>query len=212
MRRWIAVLVLALSLGVVAMVGPGVADRLFHPGRYATSGRALLPPEAYVAAARSVAPRGNRVARLALPAGDEPVIVSTAAVEVYLDPPTARVLDVRAGAGDGTQAIVGAQPLAGVIARARPYGGAAPLRGVEWPSQRHPDWTVTFGDAGAAVKVADDSGTGAAAAVRQSGVVVPSAAPLSVGVRAATLLGAIFVAAAALWWIIRRSREVKSRR
>lgn len=212
MTRWIAVLLLALSLAVVAVVGPGVVDRMFHPGRYATSGRALLPLEAYAAAARSVAPRGDWVARLTLPAGDGPVIVATSSVAVYLDPPTARVLDVRTGEGDGTRAIVGAQPIAGVIARAEPYGGGEPLRRIDWPSRRSPDWTVTFGDAGAAVKVADDSGTAGAAPVREREVVVPSAAPLSVGVRVAMLLGAVVMAIAALWWLVRGARRVKSPR
>lgn len=208
----IAVVLLAVSVAAMVLVGPGVIDRVAHPGRYATSGQARLAPQAYVAAARLVMPRGDRVRELLFPGGRQPVIVSTASVAVYLDPPTARVLDVRTAPQVGMRPITGAQPVAGVIARARPYGGGEPLRRVDWPTRRSPDWTVTFGDADA-VKVADDSGTARAAPVRQGATLtsrLPDAAALSPAARATILCGAVVVAIGALLWIAGAGRVRRS--
>jgi uncharacterized iron-regulated membrane protein len=88
-------------------------DRLLNPARYAVSGTATLPPQAYVDAARRILPTDDHIASLTFPEGKGPVVVSAsvagarrqagppARVSVWLDPPTARVLaqaDSRTGA------------------------------------------------------------------------------------------------------------------
>ncbi|WP_174280565.1 PepSY domain-containing protein, partial [Sphingomonas bacterium] len=75
LRRWwfrvhqwlgvgLAVLVIPLSLSGAALVWHDALDRLLHPGRYATSGTALLGADAYVAAARARLAPGERIATL----------------------------------------------------------------------------------------------------------------------------------------------------
>lgn len=112
-RRWwfrvhqwlgvaLALLVIPLSLSGAALVWHDGLDRLLHPARHATSGTALLGADAYVAAVR-LAP-GERIATLTF--GHGPVQLAAAPAHdprrtgpptrrvAYLDPPTARVLDV----------------------------------------------------------------------------------------------------------------------
>ncbi|MGI4732596.1 MAG: PepSY-associated TM helix domain-containing protein [Janthinobacterium lividum] len=111
-HKWLglvlAVLVIPLSLSGAALVWHEPLDRALNPARYAVSGRTLLPLGRYVAAARAVLKPGDRVAMLTMPDGGGPVIVAGAPARaprrpgppmrtnVYLDPPTARVLEVAA--------------------------------------------------------------------------------------------------------------------
>lgn len=115
-HKWIglilAVVIIPLCLTGSALVWHDTLDRLLNAERYATSGSATLAPDAYaVSAAKAL--QGQRIATLRMPeeAGD-PVIVSAAPqsngglqgpaarTNVYLDPPTARVLEV-AGSRSG---------------------------------------------------------------------------------------------------------------
>lgn len=160
-------LLLAGGLVAMAWAGRALIDQLVHAPRYAISGRATIEPAAYVAATRRALPPAARIARLVMPRAGGPVIVSASSATVYLDPPTARVLDVVSGdpSEDGAAPASAAQSVSSVIARARPFGAGA-LDSVEWPTRRSPDWTIAF-DKGASVKVADDSGTARAALARQ---------------------------------------------
>ncbi len=113
-HKWIglvlAILIIPLSLSGAALVWDEALDRVANPARYAISGDALLTPDAYVAAARTVLKPGERIAQLTLPAERGPVIVMAASAGaaparpgppprtmVYLDPPTTRVLQVATG-------------------------------------------------------------------------------------------------------------------
>ena len=116
-HKWIglilAVLIIPLSLSGALLVWDQPFDRLLNPARYAVSGSELLPPQAYVDAARRVLPAKDRIAGLRYPDGVGPVVVQASVAErqrrpgppprlsVWLDPPTARVLavaDSRSGA------------------------------------------------------------------------------------------------------------------
>ncbi len=108
-HKWIglilAILIIPLSLSGAALVWHDAIDRALNPARYAVSGDTLLAPDAYVGAARAVLAPGDRIATLILPDGPGPVMVAATAAGakprpgpplrtmVYLDPPTARVLD-----------------------------------------------------------------------------------------------------------------------
>lgn len=108
-HKWIgiglAVLIVPLSLSGAALVWHGALDQALNPGRYAISGAGLLPIDAYVAAATPRLAPGERIAQVTLPADGGPVIVAAAGPDanarpgpparfnLYLDPPTARVLD-----------------------------------------------------------------------------------------------------------------------
>ncbi|MFS0772210.1 PepSY-associated TM helix domain-containing protein [Sphingomonas sp. 1P08PE] len=305
-HKWIglilAILIIPISLSGAALVWHDALDRLVNPARFATSGTTLLSPDAYVTAAWGVLKPGDRVAQLTLPDHGGPVVVAAAPppapgakpqggppqrTNVYLDPPTARVLDVASSRGGLVRflhvlhgslqvpgvgrSIVGwigvammiscftglwlwwptvgkwarglryrrhrntdtnlhylmgfwvalplfvlsltgawisfpaffagltgqgaaprgpdrgammrAQPLAApgqsvarVVGGAAPLAGGAPLRSIAWPTDKSPDWTVTFAgeDAPRQIKVADDTGTAtpatAAAARPQNGI------------------------------------------
>lgn len=112
-HKWIglvlAVLIVPLSLSGAALVWPGALGRLVTPARYAVTGDALLPPGTYARAARGVLKSGDAIAQITLPDGAGPVLVAAAPARaaphragpplrtiVYLDPPSARVLDVAA--------------------------------------------------------------------------------------------------------------------
>lgn len=117
-HKWIglilAILIVPLCISGAALVWHDALDRVVNPQRFATSGTAVLPPDRYVAAATGRAKPGERVAQLAYPEhGDGPVTVALAPAAagpprggppqrsvVYLDPPTARVLEV-ASSGTG---------------------------------------------------------------------------------------------------------------
>ena len=109
-HQWIglalAILVIPLSLSGALLVWHEPLDRALNPGRYAVSGRTLLPLDRYLTAAHAVLKQDDRVATLTLPDHGGPVIVSAAPAKaprragpplrtnVYLDPPTARVIEV----------------------------------------------------------------------------------------------------------------------
>jgi len=110
LHRWIA-LTLALLLVPIALSGALLVwhdelDALIHPGRYAVTGAEQIEPSAYLASARSALGTDAQPAAVRFPADDGwPVVVMARAaargeggppriVNVYLDPPTARVLDV----------------------------------------------------------------------------------------------------------------------
>lgn len=113
-HKWIgillAVLVIPVSLSGAALVWHDALDRGIHPQRFAVSGARLASAEAYVAAARARLAPGERIAQLTMPAHGGPVVVAAAPAQmtprpgppvrtnVYLDPPTARVLDVASSA------------------------------------------------------------------------------------------------------------------
>ena len=110
-HKWIglilAVLIIPISVTGSALVWHDGLDRLVNPERFATSGVVVLAPERYVAAARAKLEPGERVAQLTMPEGGDPAIVAAtrtgggrqqggppARTMIYLDPPTAKVLDV----------------------------------------------------------------------------------------------------------------------
>ena len=114
-HKWIgivlAILIIPLSLSGAALVWDEALARVLTPQRFAVSGATLLDPQAYVAAATPRLKPGERIAQLTLPQEGGPVIVAAAgpgaAVQrpgppqrtmIYLDPPTARVLDVASSA------------------------------------------------------------------------------------------------------------------
>ncbi|HEU4959028.1 MAG TPA: PepSY-associated TM helix domain-containing protein [Sphingomonas sp.] len=115
-HKWIglilAVLIIPLSLSGALLVWDKPVDRLLNPARYAVSGAALLPPHAYADAARAVLGPGQPIASLTFPDGKGPVVLQASMsgakrragppsrISVWLDPPTARVLDV-ADSGTG---------------------------------------------------------------------------------------------------------------
>lgn len=114
LHKWLglmlAVPLVVLGLSGAALVWDGALGRLAHPQRYATSGAARLPTGRYAAAVR-LAP-GERLQQLVLPSGGGPVIATVsggpAPMLVYLDPPTARVLDrapAASGAGHWVRAV-----------------------------------------------------------------------------------------------------------
>lgn len=110
-HKWIglllAILIVPLSLSGAALVWHDALDRLVSPARHAVTGSPTMTVDAYVAAARGALTPGDRVAQLTMPEAGGPVVVAAqpAAAQptrrgppvrtmVYLDPPTARVLQV----------------------------------------------------------------------------------------------------------------------
>jgi uncharacterized iron-regulated membrane protein len=109
-HKWIglilAILIIPLCLTGSALVWKDATDRLVNPGRYTTTGATMLPVARYVGAAREVLAPEERIGSVELPDGDGPVVVSAlrpqpkgargrpVRTSVYLDPPTARVLDM----------------------------------------------------------------------------------------------------------------------
>jgi len=110
-HKWIglilAILIIPVSLTGSALVWHDPLERIVSPARFATSGTDTLDPIVYAEAAAKALKPGERIATLRMPEepGD-PVIVSAAQVgggarpgppvrtNIYLDPPTARVLEV----------------------------------------------------------------------------------------------------------------------
>ena len=109
-HKWIglvlAILIIPLCLSGAALVWDEALDHAINPQRYAVSGETRLPAQAYLTTATARLKPGERIAQLSMPDGDGPVTVSAAGAAaparpgpprrtvVYLDPPTARVLDV----------------------------------------------------------------------------------------------------------------------
>ncbi|WP_344691891.1 hypothetical protein [Sphingomonas cynarae] len=169
-RRLSIIALLLLWLGGVMLLWPAPIDRLIHPARFATTGRALLPPGAYPAAARARLRPDDRIGELILPRDGGPVIVVAGASRVWLDPPTARVLAVdRGDPVDDTVNVEPAQGVATVVMRAQAVARGK-VSHVVWPGAGpgQPDWLVTLTDHGreTIVKVADDTTRGGAAIAR----------------------------------------------
>ena len=115
LHKWIglilAILIIPLSVTGAALVWDDALDHMLNPVRYATTGAGELAPARYVAAARDILAPEERIVSLALPDEDGGPVVVTAAkpaarqalqgpparTTVWLDPPTARVLDYGAG-------------------------------------------------------------------------------------------------------------------
>ncbi|UVO49647.1 PepSY domain-containing protein [Sphingomonas sp. SUN019] len=111
-HKWIglllAILIIPISVTGAALVWHDALDELVNPQRFATSGDDLLSPQAYLDAAKARLAPGERVAQISLPDDHGgPIIVAAARAPadkpqagppsrtmLYLDPPTARVLDV----------------------------------------------------------------------------------------------------------------------
>ncbi|MFA5970609.1 MAG: PepSY-associated TM helix domain-containing protein [Sphingomonas sp.] len=115
-HKWIglilAILIIPLCLTGSALVWHDGLDRVLNAQRYAVTGARTLPVATYVATAQKSLPAGEGIASLKMPGepGD-PVVVATGPgasalrgpalrTNVYLDPPTARVLEV-AGSRSG---------------------------------------------------------------------------------------------------------------
>lgn len=109
-HKWIglilAILIIPLCLTGSALVWDAALDHVLSPQRYATVGGAALAPERLAEAAQAALPPGARLATLRLPATPEgPAIAATGPgptrvqgpaprINVYLDPASARVLEV----------------------------------------------------------------------------------------------------------------------
>jgi uncharacterized iron-regulated membrane protein len=115
-HKWIglilAVLIIPISLSGSALVWHDALERMVEPQRYAISGDTLLGPQAYVTAATGQLRPGERIAQLSMPDHGGPVTVAAAPAAagpprggppprtlVFLDPPTAKVLEVTASGG-----------------------------------------------------------------------------------------------------------------
>ena len=113
-HKWIglilAVLIIPLSLTGAALVWDEVLDHGLNPQRYATSGSATVAPQLYLDAAKAALKPGETVSGFTHDAGGPVIVVANQAVSgvragppartfVWLDPPTARVLDVGRGGG-----------------------------------------------------------------------------------------------------------------
>lgn len=115
-HKWIglllAILIIPLSLSGSALVWHDWLDETINPRRYAVSGNGpLLAPSVYVTSARKALDAGDRVSMLRYPEHGGPVVVTAIAgaqpgagragpparTSVWIDPATAKVLDVAAG-------------------------------------------------------------------------------------------------------------------
>ena len=72
-HKWIglilAILIIPLSLSGALLVWDKPVDRLLNPARYATTGTAQLPLDAYLSAARKALPADAPIARVFKPGG-----------------------------------------------------------------------------------------------------------------------------------------------
>lgn len=105
-HRWISfgllILLVPVSLSGAVLVFQDELDAVLHPARYATTGDTVLPPSAYLASAAK-ALGGSQPSNVRFPEdASAPVTVQARSagpdgkprvMNVYLDPPTARVLD-----------------------------------------------------------------------------------------------------------------------
>jgi uncharacterized iron-regulated membrane protein len=101
----LAILSVPIAISGALLVFDDQLDALFHPARYAITGKNTLQPSSYLAAARGALPNGVQPTAVRFPeTGDGPVIVNARGrgsegappqiLNVYLDPPNARVLEV----------------------------------------------------------------------------------------------------------------------
>lgn len=119
-HKWIglllAVLIIPISVTGSALVWHDWLDEQLNPARYAVSGAATLPPARYAEAAAAVLGPDKRIASLRYPeSGEGPVVVTGVPAtppkgrpqrtSVYLDGPTARVLDQASGGGGAVQVL-----------------------------------------------------------------------------------------------------------
>ena len=113
-HKWIglilAILIIPLCVTGSALVWDEALDHALNPQRYATSGAGALDPQRYVDAAKAALKPGETISGYTHEAGGPVVIVANQASAtarpgppartfVWLDPPTARVLDVGRGGG-----------------------------------------------------------------------------------------------------------------
>ena len=98
---WIGIglglLIVPIAISGALLVWHDHIDALVNPARYAVSGTKVeLPPSAYLASAARALPANAAPVAVRYPESDGwPLVVSAAGrVNVYLDPPTARVLEV----------------------------------------------------------------------------------------------------------------------
>lgn len=109
-HKWIgiifAIVIIPLSFTGAALVWDHALDKAINPQRFAVSGTTTLPTSAYVAAASKALAPGEQIASIRFPEEGGPVVVSASTpvkgaarpgppqrTSLYLDPPTARVLD-----------------------------------------------------------------------------------------------------------------------
>ena len=107
-HRWIGVglfvLLVPVALSGALLVYDDEFDALIHPARYATTGSALVAPTKYLASAKAALGDGQALNIQYPKEADSPVIVQARTsggegrqpqrLNVYIDPPTARVLEV----------------------------------------------------------------------------------------------------------------------
>lgn len=107
-HRWIGVTLMALmtpiALSGALLVFDDELDALVHPARYAVGGEATLAPSLYLANAAAAVPADMQVTLLRYPADADAPVTAMArgtpgggpprVLTVYLDPQTARILDV----------------------------------------------------------------------------------------------------------------------
>jgi uncharacterized iron-regulated membrane protein len=122
-HKWIGlllmVLLIPLGLSGIVLAWDDAIDHDLNPQRYAVHGAATLAPSAYAATAQASLQPGERLAQIRWPQGEGPVIVSAVKVAakgegghkhgarggmpqrltLWLDPTSARVLDVQRGDG-----------------------------------------------------------------------------------------------------------------
>jgi uncharacterized iron-regulated membrane protein len=110
LHRWIgvglAVLLVPIAVSGALLVWHDHLDAVIHPGRYAVTGAQMVQPSAYLASAATALGGTAQPAAVRFPESEGwPVVVVARGapgaeggplriVNVYLDPPTARVLDV----------------------------------------------------------------------------------------------------------------------
>jgi uncharacterized iron-regulated membrane protein len=110
LHRWIgvglAVLLVPIAVSGALLVWHDHLDAVIHPGRYAVTGAQMMQPSAYLASAGTALAGSAQPAAVRFPESEGwPVVVMARAapraeggpprvINVYLDPPTARVLDV----------------------------------------------------------------------------------------------------------------------
>jgi uncharacterized iron-regulated membrane protein len=109
-HRWIgvglAVLLVPIAFSGALLVWHDGLDAVIHPSRYAVTGKQFVQPSAYLGSASGALEAGLQASAIRFPESEGwPVIVMARGgaraeggppriVNVYLDPPTARVLDV----------------------------------------------------------------------------------------------------------------------
>jgi uncharacterized iron-regulated membrane protein len=110
LHRWIgvglAVLLVPIAVSGALLVWHDHLDAVIHPGRYAVSGAQMIQPSVYLASAGTALAGSAQPAAIRFPESEGwPVVVMARGaaraesgppriINVYLDPPTARVLDV----------------------------------------------------------------------------------------------------------------------